>query len=63
MRVETTNPSLRRLYNEDLMGEHYDPPGVTFAKTGTSQELVAEVAERLVDHYDDIRPYTADDTE
>jgi hypothetical protein len=55
MRIKTTNPALRALYDEEIMGEHYDPPGVEFASTGTAQVL-AEVGERVVEHYDDIEP-------
>ncbi|WP_459191823.1 hypothetical protein [Halosimplex sp. J119] len=36
------------------MGERYDPPGITFHATGTSQEVAEDVGERLVKHYDDI---------
>jgi hypothetical protein len=57
MRVKSTNPALRALYDAELMGDQYDPPGVRFHDTGTSQEVPAEVGERLVEHYDDIEPY------
>jgi hypothetical protein len=57
MRVKTTNAALRALYDGDLMGVHYDPPGVRFHNTGTSQEISREVGERLVEHYGDIEPY------
>jgi hypothetical protein len=58
MRVTTTNPALRARYDREIMGEHYDPPGVRFHATGTSQEVVDEVAERMLEEYDDIEPYT-----
>jgi len=56
MRLTTTNPALRALYDEDLMGDHYDAPGITFHSTGTSQEVAEVVGERLIEHYDDIEP-------
>lgn len=52
MRIRTTNPNLRALYLEDLMENHYDQPGVSFAETGTAQ-VAAEVGERLIEEYDD----------
>lgn len=57
MWIETDNPACQALYDAALMGEHYEPPGVEFAATGTAQ-VVAEVGERLVEHYDDISEAT-----
>ena len=56
MRVKSTNPALQALYDADLMGDQYDPPGIRFHDTGTSQELSREVGERLVEHYNEIEP-------
>jgi len=53
MYIQTSNQQLQSLYNEDLMGDDYDPPGVEFAETGTAQ-VTQEVGERLVEHYDSI---------
>lgn len=54
MYIETDNDQLQRLYREDLMGDHYDPPGIEF-KGGTAN-VVEEVGEALVEHYDSITP-------
>ena len=53
MYIETTNPALQSLYNADLMGDDYSPPGVEFSANGVAQ-VTQEVGERLVEHYDSI---------
>jgi hypothetical protein len=53
MYIETSNDQLQSLYDKDLMGDHYDPPGVEFSTNGVAN-VVEEVGERLVEHYDDI---------
>jgi hypothetical protein len=55
MWIQTTNDALQALYREDLMGDHYDPPGVEFGASGTAN-VVAEVGEALCEHIDDIEP-------
>jgi hypothetical protein len=57
MRLTTTNDALQALYDEELMGDEYDPPGVRFHDTGTSQEVPVEIGERLIEHYDSIQSY------
>jgi hypothetical protein len=59
MYIQTSNQQLQSLYREDLMGDHYDPPGVEFAATGTAQ-VNREVGERLVEHYDSITELETD---
>ena len=59
MRVKTDNTAVNRFYDEELMGDEYDPPGIKFNKpkpdgTRTSQEMVAAVAERLVSEVEGI---------
>jgi hypothetical protein len=57
-RVINHNDACQALYNEALMAEFdIEHPGVRFADTGTSQEIPADLAERLVEHYDTIEPY------
>ena len=52
MYITTDNEQLQALYDEQLMGDHYDPPGVEF-RGGTAQ-VVEEVGERLAEAYDGI---------
>lgn len=60
MRLQTDNQQLRWFYREDLMGDHYDPPGIEFYDTGTSQEVVQEVAEAVADTVGGISLYDPD---
>jgi len=53
MHIETSNQALQSLYDADLMGDQYDPPGVEFSATGVAQ-VTQEVGERLVERYDTI---------
>jgi len=53
MYIETSNQALQSLYDSDLMGDQYDPPGVEFSATGVAQ-VTQEVGERLVERYDTI---------
>jgi len=53
MYIETSNKALQSLYDADLMGDQYDPPGVEFSATGVAQ-VTQEVGERLVERYDTI---------
>jgi hypothetical protein len=53
MYIETSNQALQSLYDADLMGDQYDPPGVEFSATGVAQ-VTQEVGERLVERYDTI---------
>lgn len=59
MYIKTDNEQLQALYREDLMGDHYDPPGVEFSETGTAQ-VVEDVGERLVEEYDSIAAKESD---
>ncbi|WP_226479162.1 hypothetical protein [Natrinema amylolyticum] len=59
MWIQTDNQQLRSLYDADLMDDHYDPPGVEFSAGGKAN-VVQEVGERLVEHYDDISPTETD---
>jgi len=52
MFIQTSNQQLQRLYDEDLMGDHYDPPGIDFQ--GGTANVVQEVGEALVEQYDSI---------
>lgn len=70
MRVRTTNTGLSRLYNEDLMGDVYDPPGIEFGPPKAegyriSQEIRKPIAEALVSHYEDIEVHdpSSDDSD
>jgi len=66
MRLETDNDQLRRFYREDLMGDHYDPPGIEFHDSGISQEVADEVAHAVADDVDGIslyEPTATDNTE
>ena len=47
MRIKNENTATRRLYNEALMGEHYDPPGIEFSAAGIAR-VKREVGEALV---------------
>lgn len=55
MWIETDNSALQALYDQALLGDLCEPPGVEFGDTQRAQ-VTAEVGERLVEHYDDIRP-------
>jgi len=55
MYIETSNPALQSLYDADLMGDDYSPPGVEFSSAGVAQ-VTQEVGERLVERYDTITP-------
>jgi len=57
MYIETTNEQLQALYDAELMGDHYDPPGVEFSSNGVAQ-VVETVGERLVAEYDEIHERT-----
>lgn len=48
MKIKTRNPALRRFYNEAIMGDHYDPPGITFNDEGIAR-VKREVGEALVE--------------
>lgn len=53
MWIQTDNDQLQAFYRADLMGDHYDPPGVEFTSGGKAQ-VVEAVGERLVESYDHI---------
>ena len=55
MWIQIDNDATRRLFNDDVMDEP-----ITFSGNGTAQ-VPGDVGEALVDHYDAIRPYEADD--
>lgn len=61
MRIRTTHTALKTYYNAELMGDEYDPPGISFSKprpdgTRTSQPVVKEVGERLVSELEGFEP-------
>ncbi|PCR89322.1 hypothetical protein [Natrinema ejinorense] len=60
MRLQTDNQQLREFYREELIGDHYDPPGIEFYDSGISQEVVQEVAEAVADAVDGISLYDPD---
>jgi hypothetical protein len=59
MYIETDNDALQALYDEALMGDEYDPPGIEFSETGVAQVKEA-VGERLVEQFDDIHKRDTD---
>jgi len=60
MYIQTTNPALKQLYREDIMGEDYQPPGITFHDNGTAQ-VTQEVGLALVEEYESITPRDTSD--
>lgn len=59
MRLQITDPSVRtsQFYREDLMADHYDPPGINVheAEDGTRHfRCVAAVGEALLEEQPDL---------
>ena len=63
MRLKTTNDALVAFYDEKLMQDARDPPGIIFYESGISREVPSELGRQVVDAYDSISIHsTADPT-
>lgn len=52
MYIKSENPHLRYLYDEELMGDHYEPPGIEFSEDKRVANVVEEVGTALVESDD-----------
>lgn len=63
MRIRNTKPERKRtrsLYDEETMGDHYDPPGITFSRETHTASVRKEVGPALADKFAHLEIVEAD---
>lgn len=58
IKITSEHVGVRRLYEADIMSNHYEPPGVEFSPQSRTANVVAEVGEALCERYDWLEPAT-----
>lgn len=66
MRIENTafeRKPTRHFYDEEVMGDEYDPPGIAFSRESGVARVKQDVGEALCQKYSHFEPVEDSDTE